>query len=83
MCHLLSAKCKGIFSTTFTAMLDEDEAVNDGDKDGKKDDEECKDDEGYIISSKLLKSGGRLLLLFDDDVDDSGEICSCGNSFAR
>jgi hypothetical protein len=24
-----------------------------------------------------------LLLFFDDEVDDNGEICSCGNSFAR
>ena len=51
MCHLLSAKTRGIFSTTFTAKLDEDEAVKDDDDEMGKN-EECKVDEGSIISSK-------------------------------
>ena len=64
-------------------MLDEDEAVKEDVEVGKKEDEECKDDEENIISSRLRKSGWRFLLFFDDEVDDNGEICSCGNSFAR
>ena len=83
LCHLLSANSKGIFSTTFTAMLDEDEAVKEDDEVGKNEDEVCKDDEENIISSKLRKSGWRLLLLLDNGVDDTGEICSWGNSLAR
>jgi hypothetical protein len=38
-------------------MLDEDEAVKEDVEVGKKEDEECKDDEENIISSRLRKSG--------------------------
>ena len=78
LCHLLSAKTRGIFSTTFTARFDEDEAVKDDDDEvGKNENEECEVDEGSIISSK---SWWRWLFIVDDDDEVDDEVCSCGNN---
>ena len=77
LCHLLSAKTRGIFSTTFTARFDEGEAVKDDDEVGKNDD--CEVDEESIISSK---SWWKWSFIFDDDEVDE-EVCSCGNNLVR
>ena len=84
---MLSAKTRGIYSTTFTAQFvtDDDEAVKEDDEVGRKDDEECKDENGSIISSCECKPEWRSLFFCgaDDEVDDKDEICSCGNNLAR
>ena len=79
LCHLLSAKTRGIFSTTFTARFDEGEAVKDDDEVGKNENEDCEVDEGSIISSK---SWWKWSFIFDDDEVDE-EVCSCGNNLVR
>ena len=74
---MLSAKTRGIFSTTFTARFDEDEAVKDDDDEVGKN-EDCEVDEGSIISSK---SWWKWLFIVDDDDDEvDEEVCSCGNN---
>ena len=80
LCHLLSAKTRGIFSTTFTAKLDEDEAVKDDDDEMGKN-EECKVDEGSIISSESWWKSPFIFVDDDDELDD--EVCSCENNLVR
>ena len=87
---MLSARFRGIFSTTFTANLvstddgSDDEEEEDDDDVGKNDDWECKYEDGNIISWKWVESLCRWFGFIGTDDDDVVLLVdSWENSFAR